>query len=103
MTKLKHIFIFIFFISVTALSFQGMVTYLLKEGNALKKQLCTSNIPVSEEEDETEKTKIEEDDLFSEENKLILETIAFVKIIWPENSNLTCSCSLPIFTPPPEI
>mgnify|MGYP001764280892 CR=1 FL=1 len=54
MSKLKHIFVFIFFVSVTALSFQGMVTYLLKEGNALKKQLCTNNIPVSEEEDETE-------------------------------------------------
>ena len=80
-----------------------MVTYLLKEGNAFKKKMCASNIPVSEEEDETEKTKIEEDDLFSEENNLILENVESIKITWPENNNLTCSSSIPIYTPPPEV
>lgn len=103
LNKIKHIFLLIFFLSASSLSLQGTVLYFLKDGNAVKKQMTSNNIPVSEEEDETEKTKTEEEDLFTETNPLFLIDTNEQEVIWPEPNTNYSSNIISNHTPPPEL
>lgn len=103
LNKIKYIFVLIFFISASSLTLQGSVLYLLKEGNTVKKQLTSNNIPVSEEEDETEKTKIEEEDLYTEIDSLFFINTSELNLVWPK-VNADCSSTIiSNHTPPPEL
>lgn len=103
LNKIKYIFLLIFFLSASSLSLQGTVLYFLKDGNAVKKQMTSNNIPVSEEEDETEKTKVEEEDLFTEINSLFLIDTNEQELIWPELNTIYSSNIISNHTPPPEL
>lgn len=107
-TKVKYIFILIFIFSVSSITLQATIVSFLKDHSALKKQMYSSNLPDSAEEEdetekETEKTEVEEDDLFSEFNPLFFGNLTFSEMIWPEKISQFSSRIISIHTPPPEL
>lgn len=83
------------------MSLQGTALYFLKDGNTVKKQLNSNNIPVSEEEDEIEKTKKEED-LFTEIDSLFFINSSELTPVWPRVNADYSSTIISNHTPPPE-
>jgi len=104
MKKLKNIFIFLFYISVTSLVCQGVATSFLKDGSSVKKQL-TSNTSNPAEEEEDGHVKIEEKDgVLALENSLDYDlNFSFLKINWGTIDLKTSSCRIQINTPPPKL
>lgn len=66
--------------------------------------MYSGNVPTpAEEEDETEKTKIEEEDLFTDYDPLFFGSLTFSGMSWPEEISCFSSSIISIHTPPPEL
>jgi len=75
----------------------------MEDGNIVKKQLMSSNIsPTEEEEDEDEIPKAEEE-AFLVTSPLFVSVVCSLEIVWPGNTFLLYHNHLNIQTPPPEL
>jgi hypothetical protein len=97
--KIKHIFIFIFLLSICSLTVQASVISFCKESKVFKNQ----NNPVTEEEEESHDSDEDANEfLFITNNQYSINSILVNKAFWSksENDYLSFTKSIPI--PPPK-
>lgn len=75
----------------------------MKDGNAVKKQFFSNNIPASEEEEDEHEVSKTEKELFFENPPFYSLSAVSLDIVWPGNTFLLCCNHIRIQTPPPEL